>query len=330
MSCPTRKNGACAPKSRANDVAIFRYNPAALPPATLLLVVLNVGLGLVDSFQDAALERALWARGIDIHYGQWWRIPGCALVHANWIHLAFNAYGIWVLGRLFEQLQGWRAVLVVYVVSALGGAALGVTFNDPGVPMLGASGAAYGLMGAVLGFFYVKTGSVSGIMQVPAGRQLAIWFLIGIGISLGPGISLLGHLGGFVPGALLGIYFEQRYARKADLYHHLSAGLLCLLVAGFCAYSAWPVHSGNLRAARALAAFEQGDMERGDALLKEAASRGTSGGGSQLVRHLAQWRKGQAQDPVRFNLDVLRWPLTHVQPDPGLQGQPWGYLEAQD
>lgn len=297
-----------------------------MPPATIALVVMNLAIALIDSMNDAALERLLWARGIDIHYGQWWRLAGCTVVHASWMHVAFNCYGIYVLGRLLEGLQGWRAVVGVYVISALGGAALGVAFNDPQTPMVGASGAAYGLMGAVLGFFYVKTGSVAGIWQVPASRQLAIWFLVGVGVSLAPGISLLGHAGGFVPGVLLGVYLELRYTRRADLYHHLSAGVMCLLVVGFCAYAVYPFRSGNLYAARALAAYERGNLDTGDSLVKQARTRGTSGGGDSLVTHLELWRKYSALNPREFNDSVLRWPLTAVRRQDMAGSGPWRFL----
>jgi hypothetical protein len=163
-------------------------------------------------------------------------------------------------------------------------------------------------------------------MQVPFARQLAIWFVIGIGISLAPGISLLGHLGGFVPGVLLGIYYELRYSRKADIFHHLSAGVLAAIVLGLCLYAAYPWHRGNLYAGQALAAYELGNLERGDALLRQAKSRGTSTGGQLLVTHLELWRENNAISPRNFGKDVLRWPLTHARPEEQIAGQPFLFL----
>ncbi len=309
---------------------IRKYNPGAMPPATLAMVAINVAIALIDMFNDGLLERSLWARGIDVYYGQWWRLPGSAFVHGSLMHIAFNAYGIWILGRLFEGLQGWKAFLLVYFVSAIGGAALGLVFYDPDIPALGASGAAYGLMGAVLGFFYVKTGSIKGIWQVPISRQLAVWFLIGIGVSLAPGISLLGHLGGFVPGVILGIYLEYRYSRKADVFHHASAGVVLVLVLGFAVYAVYPWHRGNLYAGQAMAAYKRNDMQAGDALVQEAKRRGVSDGGANLLQHLQLWRRYHDQNPKSFNTDVLLWPLTHAAQDSSLRHAHWDYLTPAD
>lgn len=308
-------------------MAIFRYNPGANPPATLALIAMNIVVAVVDAALDGQLERMLSSRGFDVYCGEWWRIPGCAVVHADPLHLAFNCYGIWVLGRIFERLQGWHATLVVYVVSALGGAALGTAFTDPAIQMLGASGAAYGLMGAVLGYYYVKTGSVRGVWAFEGSRQLAIWFLIGVAVSLRPGISLLGHVGGFVPGALLGIYYEYRYERRADIFHHLSVAALVLMVVGFCAYAAIPWHRGNWYAARAIHAYSDGDLNHGDALVREARSRGLSASGAMLATHLELWRKCNAENPKEFNDWVLHWPLLHSKRDERLRyNGAWDFL----
>lgn len=310
MCFPTRKRSACAPRSQPNSVPVLRYNTRYTPPATLVLITLNLLVAAMDLASDAYLERLFYARGIDVYYGEVWRVVGAGFAHANLLHLGMNCYGIWVLGVIFERLHGWRVFCVVYFAALLGGNALGLLFYDPATPMLGASGAAYGLFGAVLGYFYAKTGSLRGLAAIPMARQLLVWLLIGVVISLRPGISLLGHVGGFVPGVLLGLYFELRYARRADLYHHLSAAALVAIVLAATIYAAFPWHRGAWHAGRALAAYERGDLELGDSLLARARSRGTSGGGASLTRHLELWREGNRSNPREFDLQVLRWPLT--------------------
>jgi membrane associated rhomboid family serine protease len=305
-------------------VAILRYNPGAFPRATMALVALNVAFAVGDIATNSWFEQALYARGIDIYSGQWWRIPGCTLVHANLMHIAFNAYGIYILGRILEQLQGWRTMLVVYVVSALGGAGLGAAFTDPAIPMLGASGAAYGLMGAVLGFFYVKTGSLRGLWEVPMSRHLVIWFLIGIWISLQPGISLLGHAGGFVPGVLLGIYYEYRYERRADVFHHASVIALVVVVLGFCVYAAVPWHRSTYIGVQALRAFEARDFARGDQLLDQAKTATKTDTDRRLATHLDLWREDSRRPQPQLGVEELRGPLT--KPGAGDSARP-RYLE---
>lgn len=291
-------------------MALLRYNTRYTPPATLALITLNLLVAAWDLATDAWLERFLYARGIDVYYGEIWRVVGAGFAHASLLHLAMNCYGIWVLGVILERLHGWRVFCVVYLTALLAGNALGLLFYDPATPMLGASGAAYGLFGAVLGYFYAKTGSLRGLAEIPMARQLIIWLIIGVFISLRPGISLLGHVGGFVPGVLLGWYFELRYARRADLYHHLSAAALVVIVLAAGVYAAYPWHRGSLHAGRALAAYERGELELGDTLLARAKARGAGGSGASLVRHLELWREGNQSNPREFDLDVLRWPLT--------------------
>lgn len=301
-------------------MAVRRYNPEARPPVTLALVGINVAIALIDMFSGGYIERLFWARGIDVQYGEYWRLFTSGFVHVNLMHIAFNAYGIYLLGTIFERLQGWKAMLFVYFVSLFGGAGLAIAFMDPNIRLLGASGAAYGLFGAVLGFFYAKTGSVKGILQVPMGRQLMIWLLIGVVFSMMPGISFLGHAGGFVPGVILGVYFEHRYQRELDVYHHAAAGLVLAGVIAVTAFAMFPVTRASWYASQALKAYSQEDFSRGDELLKEAKSRNRRDDGTRLlVTHLELWREHYEIGSRGVDMDSLRWPLTHV--------EPLGYIE---
>lgn len=314
-------------------MAIRRYNPGYKPPATLALVGVNVGIAIIDMLSGGMLERLFWARGIDIQYGEVWRLFTCAWVHADIMHIAFNAYGIYVLGMLTEQMHGWKSLLLIYLASLLGGSALAIAFMDPGTPLLGASAAAYGLFGAVLGSFYARTGSIADLWQIPLARTLLIWLAFGVYLSLRPGVSLLGHLGGFVPGLVLGIFFEHRYRRELDIYHKLGATLVCASIALLLAFCIAPFTRSSWYAARSLRAFESGNMETGDQLLTTAEKKNRANEGSRkLLTHLHTWRKWNAADPDEFSIEILRWPLTHTRGLAGTEaaGQvvPYWYLPA--
>ncbi|MBX3461191.1 MAG: rhomboid family intramembrane serine protease [Planctomycetes bacterium] len=293
-------------------MAIQRYNPSHIQSTTFALVGLNVAIAIADISTGGLLERYGWARGIDVQYGEYWRIFTSGWVHASIMHIAFNAYGIYVLGTITERLYGVKPLLVIYMAALLGGSGLSMVFYDPNIPTLGASGAAYGLFGAVLGFFYVRTGSIKGIMQVPMGRQLLLWLGIGVFISLQPGISFLGHLGGFVPGVFLGVFFEKLYMRHVDVWYWVGLGLVAAMIAGACVYGSFPYNRASWHAVQALRAYEQGDLARGDEYLANARRRSMRNDGTQkLMTHLNAWRAGHAEAPERFNLSVLRLPLTH-------------------
>jgi hypothetical protein len=210
-----------------------------------------------------------------------------------------------------ERLHGWRPLLVIYMLSLLGGSALAVAFGDSSIPMVGASGAAYGLFGAILGSFYVRAGSIRGIWEIPLGRQLLIWLGIGVFISLQPGISLLGHLGGFVPGAFLGVFFEHQYLRRLQTYHKAGIGILLAVVVGLSAFACFPLTRASPYAVQALRAYERGDLERGDEQVKTASQRRVDNGASLLLTHLRAWRAGNRENPTEFDTEVLRLPLTH-------------------
>jgi membrane associated rhomboid family serine protease len=128
-----------------------------------------------------------------VHAGEWWRVLTSGFLHIGPIHLLFNMMALWVLGRDLETVLGRGRFLAVYFVSLLGGAAAVMLFYAPDEQVAGASGAVFGLMGALV--------VVLRRLKVPAGQ---VFGLIGINVLISfliPGISLIGHLGGLVVGA---------------------------------------------------------------------------------------------------------------------------------
>jgi membrane associated rhomboid family serine protease len=128
-----------------------------------------------------------------VHAGEWWRVLTSGFLHIGPIHLLFNMMALWVLGRDLETVLGRGRFLAVYSVSLLGGAAAVMLFYAPDEQVAGASGAVFGLMGALV--------VVLRRLKVPAGQ---VFGLIGINVLISfliPGISLIGHLGGLVVGA---------------------------------------------------------------------------------------------------------------------------------
>lgn len=293
-------------------MAVRRYNPGYMPPATLTLVALNIGVSVVDIMLGGYLERLFWGRGIDIQYGDYWRIFSCAWVHGSILHVGFNAYGLYILGSIVERMQGRTALLMIYFVALFGGSGLALSFMDPQVPLVGASGAVFGLFGAVLGWVYAKTGSLKEMTKIPFARMLLFWLGLNIFISLAPGISLLGHLGGFVPGVVLGIFFEHRYRKELDIYHRVAAGAVTIAAVALCIFACFPITRASWYGAQALRAYENDDYERGDELRAEAKSRrGGNEGTSNLLTHLRLWREKHESQPNKYTKEVLRYPLTH-------------------
>ncbi|CAN5507827.1 hypothetical protein BH10ACI1_BH10ACI1_25030 [soil metagenome] len=133
--------------------------------------------------------------------GQYWRILTGATLHGGLIHLAFNGYALYVLGRLIETLSNRAHLAIVFVLSAIGGGILSLIFL-PDVPSIGASGGIVGFLGylTVYGFKRRKL--------LPDGFLKNMLFNIAlmafIGYYLRDKIDNFGHLGGLIVGAVYG------------------------------------------------------------------------------------------------------------------------------
>lgn len=142
--------------------------------------------------------------------GQYWRILTGAALHGGILHLLFNCYALFVLGKLIETLSNRAHLAIVFLLSAIGGGILSLIFL-PETPSIGASGGIVGFLGylTVYGFKRRKL--------LPDGFLKNMLFNVGfiafVGIFLMSNIDNFGHLGGLLVGAFYG--FVQI---PADLY----------------------------------------------------------------------------------------------------------------
>jgi membrane associated rhomboid family serine protease len=119
-------------------------------------------------------------------------------------HILINIYSIYIFGRILEPLLGSSRFLVLYLISIFGGSAAVLWLSEPVVPVVGASGAFFGLMGAYL-VMLRAIGDNSGLLVGLIAVNLAFGFIV-------PGISWQGHLGGLLAGmAVTGVYARTRY-----------------------------------------------------------------------------------------------------------------------
>lgn len=199
---------------------------------TLSLIAINVAMFVVTAVAAATegfspLDNnysTLFARldqlPVAVGSGEWWRPLTAAFLHLGPIHLALNMLAVLVFGSELErQLGRWR-FLALYLLSALGGAASIQLFGNPLQPVAGASTAIYGLLGALGVLMIVRRESLRGLLTL---------LLINVAISFLPGVSLLGHLGGLVVGAITaGVLVVTR--RRPRLQGALLALLAVVLV----------------------------------------------------------------------------------------------------
>ena len=127
--------------------------------------------------------------------GAYWQLLTSAFMHVQVLHIGFNMFALWVLGPQLEQLFGRVRYVALYLLSALAGSALVYATTAPYVTTLGASGAIFGLMGALL---------VVAIRTRTSVQSVLVWIAINAVITLTvPNISWQGHLGGFIGGTLV-------------------------------------------------------------------------------------------------------------------------------
>lgn len=201
IRCPEHANvGAVKPSAKRTvrqvKGNITRHNA----PVTAALVGINVLVYLVTVAQGGGLNTPggkLFDQGLlygnGVAQGDYWRLFTVMFLHAGVVHIAFNMFALWWLGSVVEQLIGPVRFFLVYVSSGLAGSAGALLLTKPYIPTVGASGAIFGILGALLILEYIQTGSLAGQAMTMIVINLALTAAI-------PGISIGGHLGGLAGG----------------------------------------------------------------------------------------------------------------------------------
>jgi membrane associated rhomboid family serine protease len=142
--------------------------------------------------------------------GEWWRVVTGGFLHLSVLHIAINMYSLYVLGRFVEAIAGSTRMAILYAVSLVGSGLAVVYFSAPNSYTAGASGAIFGMFGALfaIGFKLGKPG-----MQLVK-ANIGILVINLIFTFAVPGISAWAHVGGLIIGfiATLAIFFPPRIA----------------------------------------------------------------------------------------------------------------------
>jgi membrane associated rhomboid family serine protease len=179
------------------------------------------------SYYPRATSEALCSTTPDGHFyglaaGDWWEPLTSMFTHVEVWHIGFNMLALWFLGPQLEMVLGRARFLALYLLSGLVGSATVYWLSDQNTPTLGASGAIFGLMAALLVIAHKQHADVS---------QLLIW--IGINAALtffGNGISWQGHVGGFIGGLVLAYVLAYSPRERRTTYHVAGFAGVALLV----------------------------------------------------------------------------------------------------
>ncbi|CAL9063426.1 RHOMBOID-like protein 3 [Musa acuminata AAA Group] len=136
-----------------------------------------------------------------VHQGQGWRLVTCIWLHAGLIHLLANMLSLLFVGIRLEQQFGFVRIGILYLLSGFGGAVLSALLLKKSISV-GASGALFGLLGAMLSELIINWTIYSN--RVAALLTLVVIIAINLGIGLFPHVDNFAHIGGFLSGFLLG------------------------------------------------------------------------------------------------------------------------------
>lgn len=146
--------------------------------------------------------------------GEWWRLLSSQFVHLDVLHIMFNGYGLYMLGPLIERFYGWRRFLLLYLASGTVGALASFYFTE--MPSGGASGAIYGLVGALLVFGLKHRKDLPERVSRAFTVGLLPWVVFGIGIGFLESLPMdnAAHLGGLVCGGAMVFLLRSKLRKR--------------------------------------------------------------------------------------------------------------------
>jgi len=159
--------------------------------------------------------------------GEWYRLFTSLFLHADAMHIVMNMLSLYIVGKMVEKLFSSVAYLGIYFVSALFGSYLSIYMHLEG-QAVGASGAIFGLFGALAGFVFVHRNTMKG-QFVSFMKDFGVILLINLVIGLAvPNIDMSAHIGGLIAGIVGGIMVAKR-AKFIWLYLFFAILILPLL-----------------------------------------------------------------------------------------------------
>ncbi|MFZ4655795.1 MAG: rhomboid family intramembrane serine protease [Caldilineaceae bacterium] len=200
---------------------LFQRTPTIF--ITQLLIGLNILIWVLMVFSGAGIMGEDLV--VFVHWGanyapfttngEWWRLFTSIFLHFGIIHLGFNMFALYQIGPILERIYGNLGYLLIYLAAAITGGLASLLFYTPPIVSAGASGAIFGLYGALLGYLLCRKHCVPRPILI-ALRNNALWvvsiaFLIGLSDIQ---IDNAAHLGGLVGGFCFGIYYTSLFIRR--------------------------------------------------------------------------------------------------------------------
>lgn len=199
---------------------------AAVPRPVITITLISlcslvfVGMLLSGASITAPRNIDLWRWGANFGIytvrGQWWRLFTSAFVHIGLLHLLFNMWCLWQIGRLAESIYGRIRYLSIYLICVAFSGVTSIAWRPHSISA-GASGAIFGIAGALLATFYLRKLPLPPEAIKPVLRNLATFAIINLAFgALVPGIDNAAHVGGLCCGLVIGAILPKRKPRIAS------------------------------------------------------------------------------------------------------------------
>lgn len=241
----------------------------------LIWVAMTIAGGSIEATEQISLliEWGAVDRPDMVHNGEYWRLFTAGFLHIGIAHLLMNTLSIWWLGQIVERFYGRMRMLLIYMVALVAGSVASHLFGPPIQVAAGASGAIFGLMGAMLWYRLVGPHRHR-LKEVPL--LLIVGINLAYGLFIGQNIDNLGHVGGlvggFVAAAAVGVA-GQAGPRLARALLHGAATLVLLAFSAGAVLGAIELPGPAQRLAEATEALEEGRYDQAEAGVAEAARR---------------------------------------------------------
>ncbi|WP_431094934.1 rhomboid family intramembrane serine protease [Polaromonas aquatica] len=193
----------------------------------------NLGSGL-SAFKPLPSDLLAWGANSAasvVEDRQYWRLLTAAFLHGGFLHLALNMLGLWEAGKQLNRLHGNFQFLLIYLGSALTGSALSLHFSAQQSVSVGASGAVFGVLGALLVAMHQHRGQIPGLTtrKVMTSQGVFLAYALVQGFSQ-QGIDNAAHVGGLVAGSVLAWLLTEKIADTATPARRLFTAAIGALV----------------------------------------------------------------------------------------------------
>lgn len=241
---------------------------------TQALVGLNVLVFVIMAVQGIALDpptQALVDRGANYAPltlgGQPWRLVTALFLHGGFLHILFNMWCLWDLGGLCESLYGHVTFALVYLISGVGSSLASVWWH-PAIPSVGASGAVFGIVGALIASYYLGEFTMPRFAIRGHLRSLLIFVAYSalFGQFFGR-VDNAAHIGGFVTGLLFGALIARVAPESGGMRRAGVIALVALIVAG-CGGWLYQSRSYLMHASRAVDLLDENKTDEAIAELQ--------------------------------------------------------------